>query len=230
MLTAEDTRAFLIASVLLVLVVCCWAAGFLFAPVDANQGEVYRIIFIHVPCAITAFACSASLLVTSIRGLAKRSESALRWSKAWSEVGLLYTCLALMSGSVWGKPTWGTWWTWDARLTTTFILALLYAGWLLLHSSLAAGPGRIRACAVLGILIAIDVPIIYKSVEWWRTLHQPPSMMRTGGASMDPDILHTLLSSILVMIAYACALAALRRRNLELRDEVESASFDQLAR
>jgi heme exporter protein C len=168
-------------------------------------------------------------LLTSLWGLRTRSETALRWSRACAEVGALYTVLTLSTGSIWGKPTWGTWWTWDARLTTTFLLALMYAGWLLLYSSLAPGPGRVRVCAVLGILIFADVPIIYKSVSWWRTLHQPPSMLRDGGSSMDPEILRTLLSGIIVMIVYGIWLGLQRGRNLHLQDEVEGASFDQLS-
>jgi heme exporter protein C len=226
---ASDTRSFLIGGVLFLLVAFTWVLGFFYAPVDANQGEIYRIIFFHVPSAITAFTSSAVLFVLSVMSLSSRSEGTLRAARACAEVGLLLTGLTLMSGSVWGRPTWGTWWTWDARLTTTFLLALMYCGYLLLFTSMPPGPGRVRACAVLGILIFADVPIIYKSVTWWRTLHQPPSMLREGGASMDPAILQTLIYGMIVMIAYAFWLGIQRTRNLRLRDEVETASFDQLS-
>jgi len=229
MLTSQDIRGFLIGVALLAVVAATWAAGFLYAPVDANQGEIYRIIFLHVPSAITSFATAFGLFVFSVWGLKSRSEGALVWGRAAAEVGLLYTVLTLASGSIWGKPTWGVWWTWDARLTTTFLLALLYAAYLLLYSSLTPGPGRVRVLSVLGLIITIDVPVIYKSVTWWRTLHQPPSMLREGGSSMDPEILRTLVTAIFVMIAAAIWLIVLRARNLKLRDELEGASYVQMA-
>jgi heme exporter protein C len=152
----------------------------------------------------------------------------MAWSKATAEVGLLFTILTLATGSIWGRPTWGTWWTWDARLTTTFLLALLYAGYLLLYAAMPPGPSRIRVCAVLGILIFADVPIIYKSVTWWRTLHQPPSMIREGGSTMEPEILWTLVAGMVVMAMYAAWLVRLRSRNILLAEQLEAASFEQL--
>lgn len=225
---SNDGRSFALGAAGLILVGCVWLMGFFYAPIDANQGEVYRIMFLHVPSAFTAFASALGLFVFSIMGLRKRQEQSLLRSRAVAEVGLLFTILTLATGSIWGKPTWGIWWTWDARLTTTFMLALLYAGWLMLYTSMSSGPGRIRACAVLGILIFADVPIIYQSVNWWRTLHQPQSMIRAGGSTMDPAILTTLLVGIVVMILCASVLTALRSKNLALRDEVEKASFDQM--
>ena len=228
MLTAQDKRGYLVGAFLALLVVGHWLAAFFYVPVDANQGEVYRIMYLHVPSAFTAFASSLVLFILSLWGLKSRSEAALTWSKATAEVGFMFTLLTLATGSIWGRPTWGTWWTWDARLTTTFLLALLYSGYLLLYSAMTPGPGRVRVCAVLGILIFADVPIIYKSVTWWRTLHQPPSMIRAGGSTMEPDILWTLVAGIFIMCAYGIWLGVQRGINLRLKDEVESASFEQL--
>lgn len=224
----DDKKHFVSGVLVLFCIAIAWWLGFFYAPVDRNQGEVYRIIFLHVPSAITAFATAMLLLIFSIIGFVKKSESALRWSKATAEVGLLMTLLTLASGSIWGKPTWGVWWTWDARLTTTFILALLYAGWLLLYGSLTPGRSRVTVCAVLGILIAADVPVIYKSVTWWRTLHQPPSMLRPGGATMDPEILHSLIFGLVAQALYAGWMIWTRGKNLALRDELEGASFQQM--
>jgi heme exporter protein C len=224
----DDKKTFVLGAAALAAVALGWALAFLYAPVDRNQGEVYRIIFLHVPSAITTFTTAFALLVFSILGFIKKSESSLRWSKATSEVGLLMTLLTLATGSIWGKPTWGVWWTWDARLTTTFILALLYAGWLLLYTSLSPGRSRVTVCAVLGILIAADVPIIYKSVTWWRTLHQPPSMLRPGGATMDPEILNSIIYGLVATILYAAWMIWARGRNLALKDELEGASYQQM--
>lgn len=228
MLQAEDKKSLILGMLAFLLVVAHWGAGFLFAPMDAMQGQVYRIMFLHVPSAITAFMSSLVLLVFSLLALKTKGETWARWAKATAEVGLVFTILTLATGSIWGRPTWGTWWTWDARLTTTLLLALLYAGYLLLYSAMAPGPSRTRVCAVLGILIFTDVPIIYKSVTWWRTLHQPPSMIRQGGSTMDPEILWTLVAGIFIMWIYGFWLIAVRGRNLALADELEQASFAQL--
>lgn len=210
------------------LLLLSWAAAFFYAPVDANQGVVYRIMFLHVPAAFTAFSAAFMLFIFSVMGIKTRSETSLIWSRATAEVGLLFTILTLATGSIWGRPTWGTWWTWDARLTTTFLLALLYAGYLLLQKAMPPGPGRVRVAGALGILIFVDVPIIYQSVTWWRTLHQPPSMIRKGGSTMEPDILHTLLFCIVVMILCGLWLVRQRGQNLKTLDEIEAASFAQL--
>lgn len=228
MLTSLDLRGFAIGLALLILVALTWAAGFLYAPTDANQGEVYRIIFLHVPSALTAFAASLALCIFCVLALKRRSESMLTWAKATAEVGCLFTALTLFTGSVWGRPTWGVWWTWDARLTTTLLLAILYAGFLLLYANMSPGPERVRGCSILGILIFVDVPIIYKSVTWWRTLHQPPSMLREGGSTMAPDIQNTLNLAILAMLALALWLGRQRGLNLRLKDELEKATFEQL--
>lgn len=215
--------------VAILAVIGAWLMGFYYAPVDMHQGPVYRIIFLHVPSAMAAFAASFGMLIFSLVGLSKRSESSLKWSKAIAEVGVIFTCLALATGSIWGRPTWGTWWTWDARLTTTFLLFLMYVGWLLLYSSLPPGPSRVTVCSVLGILIFVDVPIIYKSVTWWRTLHQPPSMLRPDGAStMEPEMLHSLLFAIFSMLLMAVWLVRERYYNIGLQDEIEAASYQRM--
>jgi heme exporter protein C len=228
MLTAEDKKSFLLGTGALALVVVHWLAGFYYAPMDAAQGQVYRILYLHVPSAFAAFASSLVLLIYSLMSLKSKSEVHARKAKATAEVGLVFTILTLATGSIWGRPTWGTWWTWDARLTTTLLLALLYAGYLLLYAAMAPGPSRTRVCAVLGILIFADVPIIYKSVTWWRTLHQPPSMLREGGPTMAPEILWTLVAGIFIMAIYGFWLIAARSKNLALADELEQASFAQL--
>ena len=199
-----------------------WGAALAVVPADANQGEVYRIIYLHVPSAIAAFSASFFLALAGALALWTRDEKFLTWQRALAEAGLLMTVLALVTGSIWGKPTWGTWWTWDARLTTTFLLAILLASYLMLHSALPSGRQRIAVCSGLGILIFADVPIIYKSVTWWRTLHQPPTIIRSGGSTMAPEMLAVLIAGIVTMVLMTLWLAWLRADSLELGRELES--------
>lgn len=220
----QDRLTFGIGLAVLMFAGVCWFYALRFAPSDEAQGEVYRIIYFHVPSAISAFFTSFILLFFSLWTLFKRSPTAAVWSKACAEVGLIYTVITLASGSIWGRPTWGVWWEWDARLTTTLILALLYAGYLIFTNSMPPGPQRDRMAAALGLIIAIDVPIIYKSVEWWRTLHQPPSLMRAGGSTMDPEMRTILLFCFCAMFCVASWLLWVRAVNLSLQAKIEEQS------
>ena len=211
------------------LLIVFWAWCIFGATSEKHQGEVYRIIYLHVPAAFTTFFMSFVLFVNAILALKKPKSSLQLFGRSAAEVGLLFTVLTLVTGSIWGKPTWGTWWTWDARLTTTFLLGLLYAAYLLLFNSMNAGPERSKACAILGILIFVDVPIIYKSVTWWRTLHQPPSILRDGGSTMAPEILNLILTGSFITIFVALWLAWGRYENLKLKETLESESLSQLS-
>jgi heme exporter protein C len=163
-----------------------------YAPTDALQGDVQRIMYIHVPTAWVAFLAFFVVFASSLVYLWKRFPEADRLAQGAAEIGVLFTALTLIDGSIWGKPTWGTWWTWDARLTTTAILLVIYVGYLMLRSFVEEPERRARLAALVGIVGFIDVPIIYMSVLWFRTLHQPPSIQR-GGASMPESMLLTLL-------------------------------------
>lgn len=202
-----------------------WGLAWYWVPVDEAQGEVYRIIYLHVPAAFAAFASAFILAGASFWALRSKSQSSLNLAKASTEVGLIFTILTLATGSIWGKPTWGTWWTWDARLTTTFLLALMYGGWLLLYNAIPEGPSRIRSCAILGLAIAADVPIIYKSVTWWRTLHQPQTILRSGGSTMDGDMLSLLLAGIGIMTLVCVAMILVRKKNIQLEQVLEQKSL-----
>src|ERR671919_2260009 len=168
--------------------------AFFYAPSDALQGDVQRIMYIHVPTAWVAFLAFFVVFTSSLVYLWKRLPEADRLAHGSAEIGVLFTALTLIDGSIWGKPTWGTWWTWDARLTTTAILLVIYVGYLMLRSFIEEPERRARLAALVGIVGFIDVPIIYLSVLWFRTLHQPPSIQR-GGASMPDAMLFTLLFS-----------------------------------
>ena len=227
--TKTDKTAYLSGGFTLTCLLLAWGWSVWFVTAERLQGNVYRILYLHVPSAICAFFCSLLLFVLSLFCLLHRfrpsSSSLSFWCRSTAEIGLLFTILTLVTGSIWGKPTWGTWWTWDARLTTTFILALLYCGYLLLSASLPAGSLQQRVCAVMGILVFVDVPIIYKSVTWWRTLHQPPSLSLTGSVMMDGEILRHLLLSMALMLTACLWLIWQRSINLRLQAEFEKASF-----
>lgn len=221
--------AFYLTGMSLLALMGCWSYALLNAPMDAQQGMVYKIIFVHVPMAACALGVSSlGMLIASIWGLVSTKEEALRAGKAWVETGLIFTGLTLATGSIWGKPTWGTWWTWDARLTTTLLLAILQLAYLILLESLASGRQRIRVLSILGLIIFIDVPVIYKSVEWWRTLHQPASLIEKRGQTMDPEMLHILLLCLAAAAIFNVFLWWTRFINLGLKANLDDQTYASL--
>jgi heme exporter protein C len=201
-----------IAALNLLLLASGWAAALFFAPVDAIQGEVYRIIYVHVPVALATFYVTFLLFFSSVRNLIS-SKATLKqdnWMVSCSEVALIFGILLLATGSIWGKPTWNVWWTWDARLTTSLLLVLMLAGFLILHGSLQSINTRVRSCSVLGILITLNLPIIYQSVNWWRTLHQPQSLLREGGSTMDPTMLKILIANLVIILVVSTSMVLVR--------------------
>jgi heme exporter protein C len=167
--------------------------GFGVAPRELTQGNVQRIMYLHVPSVWVAYLAFGVVFVASIVYLARRASGADRLAHASAEVGLLFTGITIASGAIWGKPTWGTWWTWDARLTSVAILFVLYAGYLLVRGMVDDPERGARYAAVVGIVAALDIPLIHFSVYWWRTLHQPPSLLKPGAPTMPPEILAALL-------------------------------------
>ncbi len=184
--------------------------GLVRAPADAMQGEVQRIMYLHVPTVLVAYLAFFVVLVGSVAYLLTRRE---RWdilAHASAEIGVLFTVLTIAAGAIWGKPTWGAWWTWDARLTTTAILLLIYIGYLMLRAAVEDQARGARYAAVVGILGFLDIPIIHKSVEWWRTLHQPSSLAR---GALDPVFYPPLA---LNLMAFALLYAFLLAQRVEL--------------
>jgi len=177
-----------------------------YAPADYQQGETARIMFIHVP--------SAWIAVGAYTGMAIGSVSFLVWghalgdiaAKVMAPIGAAFTALCLATGSIWGRPTWGTWWEWDGRLTSVLVLFFLYLGYMALRSALDETSKASKAAAILCLVGTINIPIIRFSVEWWNTLHQRASIVRTGGPSLDPSLLHPLL---VMGVAYLLIFAAL---------------------
>ena len=179
--------------------------GFFYAPPDAVQGEVQRIMYLHVPLILVSYLAFFVVFVMSILYLMRRQERHDAIAHSSAEIGVLFTALAIAAGSIWGRPTWGTWWTWDARLTTTTILLLIFIGYLMLRT-LVDDPSRgATFSAVLGIFGFLDIPIIHMSVVWWRTLHQPPSVLRPGPSTVAPDMqvaLYANLAAFVLLYGY----------------------------
>jgi heme exporter protein C len=196
--------------------------GFGIAPREATQGNVQRIMYLHVPSVWVAYLAFAVVLVASIVYLVRRAESADRLAHASAEVGVLFTGLTIATGSIWGKPTWGTWWTWDARLTTVSILFVMYLGYLLLRGMIEDRERGARFAAVLGIVAAFNIPLVHFSVYWWRTLHQPPSLMKPGPGTMPGIIVTALLVNFAAFTLLYAYFVTRRARVLRLEAEAEA--------
>ncbi|MEX2474342.1 heme ABC transporter permease CcmC [Marinobacter sp.] len=171
--------------------------GLAFAPEDYLQGNSYRIIFIHVPSAFLAQSVYIMMAAAAVVTLVWRIKLADVFVKAVAPVGAVLTFLALFTGAVWGKPTWGTWWIWDARLTSMLILLFLYFGVMALAAAIADEKSSARAVAVLVLVGVVNIPIIKYSVEWWNTLHQPATFKLTEKPSMPLEMWVPLLLSVL---------------------------------
>ncbi|HEX5816487.1 MAG TPA: heme ABC transporter permease CcmC [Methylomirabilota bacterium] len=189
------------------------------APREVSQGNVQRIMYVHPPLAWVAYLAFGVVAAGSIAYLVRRAPGADRLAHASAEVGVLFTGLAIATGSIWGKPTWGTWWTWDARLTSVAILFVMYLGYLLLRGTVEDRERAARYCAVLGIVAALDMPLVHFSVYWWRTLHQPPSLMKPGGFTGSAAILWPLLVNLAAFTVLYAYLVAKRVRLLRAEAE-----------
>ncbi|WP_148862363.1 heme ABC transporter permease [Marinobacter fonticola] len=193
--------------------------GLAFAPQDYLQGNSYRIIFIHVPSAFLAQSVYVMMAAAGVITLVWRMKLADVFVKAVAPVGAVLTFLALFTGAVWGKPTWGTWWIWDARLTSMLILLFLYFGVIALGNAIADEKSAARAVAVLTLVGVVNIPIIKYSVEWWNTLHQPATFKLTEKPSMPMEMWVPLLLSVLGLYLLFGWLALLRMQTEILHRE-----------
>ncbi|MGE0830713.1 MAG: heme ABC transporter permease [Hyphomonadaceae bacterium] len=181
-----------------------WAL--LASPADYQQGESVRIMYVHVPAAWWALGIYAFMGVASLIALVWRHALADLAARAAAPIGATYAGLCLVTGSLWGAPTWGTWWVWDARLTSMLILFITYLGYLALLAAIEDEERAGRMAAILCLAGLVNLPIVHYSVEWWSTLHQPASLIRSGGSALHPSMLGPLLT---MAAAYAAAFAAL---------------------
>jgi heme exporter protein C len=200
----------------------------LIAPTDFQQGESYRIIFIHVPASWMSMVIFVAMAFWSAIGLAFNARLAFMLARALAPTGALMCFLALWTGALWGKPTWGAWWVWDARLTSELILLFLYIGYLALHSTIQDTRRADRAAGLLALVGVVNVPIIYFSVKWWNTLHQGASVSVSAAPRMASIMLIGMLIMAIAFWLYAIATALARTRILIREREAQSAWIDSL--
>lgn len=193
--------------------------GFFVAPTDFQQGEGYRIIFIHVPAAWMSMFIYVVMAFWSAVGLAWNTRLSFLMARALAPTGALFTFIALWTGAFWGKPMWGAWWVWDARLTSELILLFLYVGFMALQASIDDPRRADRAGALLNLVGVINVPVIYFSVIWWNTLHQGASVSLTRAPSMAETMLWGMLVMAIAAWMYTLAVALARARTLVLERE-----------
>jgi heme exporter protein C len=200
------------------MVVGLWISFFV-APTDAQQGQGYRIIFVHVPASQMSMFIYIVMAAWASLGLAFNTRLSGMMASALAPTGALFAFLSLVTGALWGKPMWGAWWVWDARLTSTLILLFLYLGFLALQSSIDDPRRADKACAVLALVGVVNVPIIYFSVKWWNTLHQGASVSLTAAPSMAVPMLWGMLIMVFAFWMYTIAAALARVRNIILDRE-----------
>lgn len=186
--------------------------GFFKAPTDFQQGESYRIIFVHVPAAWMSMFLYLVMAAWAGVGLVFNTRLSSMMANALAPTGAMFTFVALVTGALWGKPTWGTWWAWDARMTSELILLFLYLGYMALHASIEDIRRADKACAVLALVGAVNVPIIYYSVRWWNTLHQGASVSMTAAPKMASIMLQGMFIMMVAAWMYAIAVVLTRVR------------------
>ena len=185
------------------------------SPPDYLQGESVRIMYVHVPSAWIGLSCFTFIALLSILNFLFKIKNSFLISKSLAPIGLLFTCLAIATGSLWGQPTWGTWWVWDARLTSMIILMLFYIFYILSLKCINEESVAAKISSLIAIVGAINLPIIKYSVDWWATLHQPASIKLSGESSIHASMMLPLLLMLLVLLLY-CALIFLMKYKTEI--------------
>jgi heme exporter protein C len=197
------------------LMLLALAAIFFYAPTDWLQGPVQRIFYLHVSSAIAAYGCFTIVLLGGLVFLRNESYAADRWARAGALVGVIFTTVTLVMGSLWAKKVWGQFWVWDARLTSTLVLWIIYAGYLLVRRLAEPGRQAARIGALIGIFGFVDVPVVHFSVTWWVTQHPGPVVINDA---LPPEMLATFLFTMLCTIVFAAVLVVIRYRIETLRD------------
>ncbi|CAG19361.1 Putative heme exporter protein C [Photobacterium profundum SS9] len=185
----------------------------MFAPTDYQQGDSFRIIYLHVPAAMLSMGAYLSMAIAAFIGLVWQVKMSDMAAAAMAPIGAVFTFIALLTGAIWGKPMWGAWWVWDARLTSELILLFLYLGVIALHSAFDDQKTAAKAAGILAIVGVINLPIIHYSVEWWNTLHQGATISKFEKPSMDSSMLWPLLINVIGFGCFFGAVTLVRLRN-----------------
>ena len=212
----------LLAIVVIVLLGVSAYASLFLAPTERTMGTIQRIFYLHMPSAITAFVAFLICFTANLLYVFRREQ---RWdwlAVSSAEVGLAFISVVLITGPIWAHPVWGIWWTWDARLTSTFVLWLLYVSYLLLRNMIEEPERRGLLSAVFGIFAFLDVPLVYMSIRWWRTQHPQPVLFGGKGSGLEPTMRLLLLFSFITLVGLMVLLLRYRYRLEELRAEVDA--------
>ncbi|MFQ5481632.1 MAG: cytochrome c biogenesis protein CcsA [Nitrospinaceae bacterium] len=211
-------------------VVAAMAAIFLYVPTEKTEGVVQRIMYFHIPAAWLAFFAFFVVFLCSILFLWKRDREWDIYAHASAEVGVVFCSLVLITGPIWARPIWGAWWVWDARLTSTLVLWLIYVAYLMLRMQTESGSVRAKYAAVVGIVGFLDIPLIHFSVLWWRTFHPKPKMITAEGigTGMDPSMVVTLMMSLAAFTLLYFLLMGQRVQLEKLKDEIDRLKKDRL--
>ncbi|MCH8312096.1 MAG: cytochrome c biogenesis protein CcsA [Nitrospinae bacterium] len=206
------------------------AAIYLYVPTEKTEGAVQRIMYFHLPCAWLSFFAFFVVFLCSILFLWKREREWDIYAHASAEIGVIFCSLVLITGPLWARPIWGAWWVWDARLTSTLILWLIYVAYLMLRSQTEPGSMRARYAAVIGIAGFLDIPLIHFSVLWWRSFHPLPKVITSEGigTGLDTSMMVTLLISLAAFTLLYFVLMGQRVRQEKLRDEIDRIKKDKL--
>ena len=204
-----------INSIFFIMLLAALSFALIFSPPDYLQGDSVRIMYVHVPSAWIGLASFTCIALLSITNFIFKTKNLIVITKSIAPLGLMFTCLAIVTGSLWGQPTWGTWWVWDARLTSMIILALFYIGYIVSHKFILVEEKANTISSLIAIIGLINIPIIKFSVDWWNTLHQPASIKLTGTSTIHSSMLMPLLLMFFVMLLY-CALIFLMKYKTEI--------------
>lgn len=218
-------RKGILGAATLVFIIAGLYWGLVKAPPDAYQGDSQRIMYLHIPSILIAYLSFFLVFVGSCLYLWKREKRDDNLAHAAAEIGVLFTALTIIEGSIWGRPTWGVWWTWDARLTLTAILLLIFIGYLMLRALVEDESRAASAAAILGIIGFLDIPLIHMSVYWWRTLHQPPSILRPDKVpweNIHPELLTALAINFVAFVLLYFYMLSHRLRLGEMHEEIKA--------
>jgi len=204
-----------INSIFFILLLVALSFALIFSPPDYLQGDSVRIMYVHVPSAWIGLASFTCIALLSMANFIFKTKNLIIITKSIAPLGLMFTCLAIVTGSLWGQPTWGTWWAWDARLTSMVILAFFYIGYIVSHKLILNEERANKISSIIAITGLINIPIIKFSVDWWNTLHQPASIKLTGTSTIHSSMLMPLLLMFFVLLLY-CALIFLMKYKTEI--------------